>query len=260
MSDQMIQFFTSAFYFSGLGATSILIAIAIGLAFGAAWLIWYRPPLITRPGLWGVAAASAILTWSAIAFVQIPLQLWTGEALLHFWDQNTLTTWLLLAGIPQVLLSGLVQEAAKLVPVVVYWWRSHRDFTPKFGLIAGAVSGAGFGVFEAVWVHNTIFASGWSTATIDMYGVLAFLGFIERFFAVGFHIAASALVGYGLAKRMTWQFYVIAALLHGATNYSVILLQKGLLTSVQVEIYVAILAVAITAVVLRLRRRAGAVD
>ena len=155
--------------------------------------------------------------------------------------------WLLLASIPGILLSGLVQEGAKLVPVVFYWWRNHWSFTPKFGLIAGAVSGAGFGVFEAVWVHNTIFASGWTWGTVETGGFLALLGFVERFFSVAFHISLSALAGYGLAKRLGWQFYLIASFLHGAGNYSVILLQKGLLTSVRVEIYIAVLATMVTA-------------
>ena len=257
MLSQMIGFFTSAFNFPGLGWTLVLVAIAIGIVFGAAWLFPYRPPLARRPGLLVVGIVSAILTWTAIAFVQIPLQAWTGQALLHFWSQATLAKWLLLAGIPQILLSGLVQEAAKLVPVVWYWWRNNRYFTPKFGLIVGAVSGAGFGVFEAVWVHNTILASGWTWAAVETGGALALLGFWERFFSVAFHISASALAGYGVAKRLGWQFYLIASVLHGLTNYSVILLQAGLLTSVQVEVYIAVLAVAITSVALWLRWRSA---
>ncbi len=255
MLHQMIQFFTSAFHFPGLSWTLILAAIAIGVVFGAIWLTPYWPPLVKRPRLLVVGIVSAFLTWTAIAFIQIPLQGWTGQALGYFWDQFTLLRWLLLAGIPSILLSGLVQEGAKLVPVLFYWWRNHLSFTPKFGLIAGAMSGAGFGVFEAVWVHNTIFASGWTWSTAETSGFLALLGFVERFFSVGFHIATASLAGYGLAKRLGWQFYLIASFLHGATNYSVILLQKGLLTGVQVEIYIAVMAAAVTAVALWLRWR-----
>jgi RsiW-degrading membrane proteinase PrsW (M82 family) len=231
----------------------ILIAITIGIVFGAIWLTPYWPPMVKKPGLWVVGILSAFLTWTAIAFIQIPLQGWAGQALLHFWDQTTLMQWLLLAGIPQILLSGLVQEGAKLVPVVFYWWRNHWNFTPKFGLIAGAVAGAGFSVFEAVWIHNTIFASGWAWSTVETSGFLALLGFWERFFSVAFHIAISALAGYGLAKRLGWQFYLIASFLHGATNYSVVLLQARWLTAVQVEIYIAVLAVAISTVALWFR-------
>ncbi len=255
MLQQVIQFFTSAFNFPGLSWVLILVAIAIGIVFGAIWLTPYWPPMVKRPGLWFVGIVSAFLTWTAIAFIQIPLQSWAGRALLHFWDQRTLTQWLLLAGIPHILLSGLVQEGAKLVPVVFYWWRNHWSFTPKFGLIAGAVSGAGFGVFEAIWVHNTIFASGWTWGTVETNGFLALLGFWERFFSVAFHIAVSALAGYGLARRLGWRFYLIASFLHGVTNYSVLLLQSRLLTSIQVDLYIAILAVSITTVALWLRWR-----
>jgi RsiW-degrading membrane proteinase PrsW (M82 family) len=202
-----------------------------------------------------VGTVSAFLTWTAIAFVQIPLQAYAGQALLHFWDQRILTQWLLLAGVPQILLSGLVQEGSKLVPVVFYWWRNHGNLSPKLGLIAGAVAGAGFGVFEAVWVHNAILASGWTWHTVETGGILALLGFWERFFTVGFHIAVSALAGYGLAKGLGWQFYLVASSLHGATNYAVILSQSQLLTAVQVEIYIAMLAAAITATALWLRWR-----
>jgi RsiW-degrading membrane proteinase PrsW (M82 family) len=253
MLDQMTQLFTSAFHFPGLGWTLILAAIALGLVFGAVWLSPYRPPLLKIRWLWVIGTISAFLTWTAIAFIQVPLQNWVGQAELHFWNARTLSQWLLLAGIPHILLSGLIQEGAKLVPVVFYWWRSHFRLTPRIGLLAGAVSGAGFGVFEAVWVHNTILASGWTWSAVETGGYLALLGFIERFFSVGFHIAAAALAGYGLAKGLGWQFYLIASFLHGATNYSVILLQLNRLTSVQMEIYVAVLAVMITGAALWLR-------
>jgi len=163
--------------------------------------------------------------------------------------------WLLLAGIPQILLSGLVQEGSKLVPVVVYWWRKSRSIDPKLGLTIGAVAGMGLGVFEAVWAHNTIFASGWSWEAVQTGGLLALAGFWERFFAVAFHIAASALAGYGLAKGWGWQFYLIASSLHGLLNYSVALLQSGIFTIVHLEIYAAVFAVLVTAGALWLRWR-----
>ncbi|MEA3443012.1 MAG: PrsW family glutamic-type intramembrane protease [Chloroflexota bacterium] len=253
MLNQIIAFFLSAFRFPGLSWTLILLAIALGLAFGSAWLAVYWPPLRKRPWLWVVGIGSALLTWTVIAFVQIPLQSWTGQVLLHFWNQITLKQWLLLAGIPQILLSGLVQEGSKLVPVVFYWWRNHRSLDPRTGLLAGAIAGAGFGIFEAVWVHNTIFPAGWTWQTVEANGLVALLGFGERFFSIGFHIGVSALAGYGLATGRGWQFYLVASLLHGATNYSVVLLQKGVLTALQVEIYIAALAIAITATALWLR-------
>ena len=249
----MIDFFISAFYFPGLTWNLILIAIGLGLAFGAIWLTPYWPPIFKRYELWLVGLVSAFLTWTAIAFIQIPLQSMVGQALLFFWDQSTLTTWLLLAGIPQILFSGLVQEAAKLGPVIFYRWTTERNMPVRLGLMMGAISGAGFGIFEAVWIHNTIFAGGWNWGLVESHGYIAFLGFFERFSAVGFHIAVSALAGYGLVRGRGWQFYLIAALLHSILNYSVVLIQKDIFNAVQLELYALVLTFAVTAVVLWLR-------
>jgi ABC-type glycerol-3-phosphate transport system permease component len=83
----------------------------------------------------------------------------------------------------------------------------------------------------------------------------SWLGLWERFFSVAFHIALSALTGYGLAKRKGWQFYLIAAFLHGLMNYSIILIENNLLTSFQDEMFTAIFAIAVNAVALWLLRR-----
>ena len=86
-------------------------------------------------------------------------------------------------------------------------------------------------------------------------GVVALAGFWERFFTLAFHTAASALAGYGLARGWGWQFYLIASFLHAFLNYSVILLQSELITIIQLEIFVAVWAVLVTAGALWLRWR-----
>ena len=241
MIDSMVNFFVSFFQNpSALG-------IGLAIAFGAVWLACYRPPLFKKPWLWAILVSSAFLTLVAMSFILIPLQNWTGLALSHV-D-------ILVAGIPLVLLSGLVQEGAKLVPMVVYWGRSGKNIDPKLGLAIGAVAGAGFGIFEAQWAHNAIFASGWTWELVQTYGFWALAGFWERFFGVAAHIALSALAGYGLARGWGWQFFLIASFLHGLMNYSVVLYQAGLLTVVNVEIYAAVLAVGVTAWALWLRWR-----
>lgn len=142
-----------------------------------------------------------------------------------------------------------------MVPMVFYWWRKGRNITPRVGLIIGAVAGLGFGVFEALWIHNTVFASGWSWSAVQVGGVLALAVFWERLFAVGFHIAASALAGYGLAKGWGWQFYLIASGLHALLNYGVVLLSFGVFGTVGVEVYVAVVTALVVAFVLWLRWR-----
>lgn len=232
-------------------------ALGVGLAlvFGAIWLAGLWPPLFKKYWLWAVLVGSAFLSLAAVGFVQIPLQLLVAQALNHFWSQEILISGLLLAGIPQILLSGLVQEGAKMVPMVVWWGRCGRSLDPKLGLAIGAVAGAGLGIFEAVWVHNMLFASGWSWAAVQTSGLMALAGFWERFFAVAFHIGVSALAGYGLARGWGWQFYLLAAFLHSLLNYSAVLLQVGVFGSVQMESYVAVVAVVVTWSALWLRWR-----
>jgi len=258
MLEYMLDFFKSGFVYPGLLWNQALLAIGLAVAFGAVWFAPYWTPILKKPWAWAILAGSAFLSWVAVAFIQIPLQWWTGQALGHFWSQQVLIDWLLLAGIPAILLSGLVQEGSKLVPVVIYWWRKGKNIDPKLGLAIGAVAGLGLGVFEAVWVHNLIFASGWSWGAVQSVGVVELAGFWERFFAVAFHIAASALAGYGLAKGWGWQFYLIASGLHALLNYSAVLLQAGVMTTVPLEIFVAVVAALIAAGALWLRWKKSA--
>jgi RsiW-degrading membrane proteinase PrsW (M82 family) len=253
--EQMQQFFKSWFVYPDLGWKLMLVGIGLALVFGAFWLACHWPPLFKKPWLWAVAVFSAFFTMLAIVYVQIPLQYYVGQALSNRWSQATLMDWLLLAGLPGILLSGLVQEGAKMVPIVAWWWRSGNNISPRMGLAIGAMAGAAFGVFEAVWAHNQVFMAGWTLDAISNYGFLGIAPFWERFFAVGFHITCSALAGYGLAKGKGWQFYLIASGLHSLLNYVVLPYGKGHLTVNQVEIYVAVVAVLVTAWALWLRWR-----
>jgi len=262
MIDYMVSYFLS--FFQNPGASGIYLAISVGLAigFGAVWLAGYWPPLFRKPWLWAVLVSSAFLTVVAICFIQTPLQIWVGQALTHFWSSEVLTRWILLAAIPQILLTGLVQEGAKMVPAVVYWWRSGKNLNPKLGLAIGAVAGAGFAIFEAWLVLNYAFGYGFTWELVQTYGftALIYYGFWERFFTVAAHIAFSALAGYGLARGWGWQFYLVAAALHGLLNYGKVLYQAELLSTLYVEIYIAVIAVLVTAWALWLRwRRKAAV-
>ena len=253
MLEYMFSFFASWFYYPNILWTQLLIGIGLAIVFGAIWFTPYWTPILKKPWAWAVLAGSAILSLVAVTFIQIPLQILVGQTLGYFWGQEVLMGWLLLAGIPQILLSGLVQEGSKLVPVVVYWWRKDRSINPKVGLTIGAAAGLGFGVFEAVWAHNTIFAHGWSWEVVQAGGLVALAGFWERFFVVAFHIASCALAGWGLAKGWGWQFYLIASFTHAFLNYSVVLLQSGVITMIQMEIFTALWAVLVTAGALWLR-------
>lgn len=253
MVEQTAGFFLSFF------ANPNALGIGLAIAFGAIWLAAYRPPLRSRPWLWVIIVISIFLTLAAASFIQIPLQVLAGRAMGNFWSEEVIMSSILLFGIPQILLSGLVQEGAKLVPIVLYWRREGKNIDPKTGLVVGAVAGAGFGAFEAQWVHNIVFASGWSWEAVQTGGLMALAPFGERFFVVAAHTAFSALAGYGLFKGKGWQFYLIVSGLHALLNYSAALLRAGTLTVMQLEIYVAVVAMSVTAWALWLRWRKPAV-
>ena len=252
--DSMMGFLKSWFNYPGVEWGYILAGIVLAIVFGGVWLLGLQPST-KKPGLWVVAIISAFLTLLAMTFVQIPLQYYTGQAINSLWTIDTISDWLLLVGIPSVLISGLVQEGAKMIPIVFWWLKSGRKITPKEGLIIGAMAGAGIGVFEAVWVHNQIFMYGWTWDAIGRDWIAALIPFWERLWAIALHIGAAALAGYGLAKGKGWQFYLLASILHSLVNYIILPLQKGMLTSNQAEIYVAVIAGAIMLAVFWLRWR-----
>jgi RsiW-degrading membrane proteinase PrsW (M82 family) len=229
--------------------------VGLALIFGAFWLFLLRPVNLRSPWPWVVFIAGATLFAPCIVWIQVPLQNRVGTALIGSVGIIEYQKQLLWTGIPVVLLSGLVQEGAKLVPVAVFWLFNKRTISPKLGLCVGAMAGAGFGIFEAQWVLNSIFASGWNWSIVQAHGFLGIAGFWERFFTIAFHTASAALIGWGLAKGYGWQFYLLTSSLHFLVNYPVLLLQKGYLTSIQIEIVVAVLASIIYAVVLWLRWR-----
>jgi len=247
MLQQSLSFFVN--WFSNPNFT----AMGIALLLGVFWYMLYRPPLRRYGFLWVVMAVSAILTLLAVVVVQIPLQSLTGTAIAGAFNQSTVTTWIYVLGIPQIALSGLVQEGAKLLPNVYIWQKSDHSLAPKVGLIIGAAAGVGFGVFEAMWALNQAYAGGWAIASIQGGGFQSLTPLWERFFVIAGHTAFGALAGYGLATDRGWQFYLIAAGLHSLMNYTVVLLQAQLVSMVTVEILVAAVAVAATAWALVLR-------
>ena len=230
-------------------------AWGIGLAviFGIVWTASLKPSGLRRPTFWIVLLAGAVLFAPAIAWIQSPLQSQVGTAIIKAMGLPSYQNELLWAGIPVILLSGLVQEGAKLLPVVAFWLFKHRELDPQSALIIGAVTGVGFGVFEAQWVLNGVFASGWSWANFQAYGFIGIAAFPERFFTVAFHTASTALAGWGLARGKGWQFYLLASFLHFIVNYGVILSAKDVFTSAQVEIYVYVVAALVFSAVLWLR-------
>lgn len=249
MLQQIVAFFS---YFFSNPST---LGIGLAIVFGVIWLACYRPPMFSRPWLWAVFAAGAVLAPIAIAVTAFPLRFGLTRVYEHFWNQQTLERWTLLASIPSMYLFGLIREGAKLLPVAVYWWQKDRNIALKLGLAVGAVAGAGYGILESQWTLNYLLATGWNWESAQIEGLGSFAGFWESFFVVALHIATTALAGWGLAKGWGWQFYLLAAFLYMFPNYSSVLVNRGLISGFQAEFLIAAWALATTGVALWFRER-----
>jgi uncharacterized membrane protein YhfC len=203
------------------------------------WLLLLCGKWLKRPWPWLALAAGAMLFPFTIAWIQVPLQGLYSKLLLGTLDVATIQRWLLLLSIPSLVIGSLVQEGAKLL---VAWGalRLARAGEPGDGLALGAAAGAGYGGFEAFWTFNSIFATGLTWGTIQLGGVAALLGFIERVTAVAFHTGSGALLGYGVATRRPWRFFLLTVALHTLGNLGVVLMQLKLLNAWTVEAWVAV--------------------
>ena len=232
-----------------------IIGIGLALIFGAVWLAIYRPPLFKEPWLWAIMAGSAILTPIALVIWTFPVT----EGIIQFYvnplGREVFLDWVLLAGLVPLSVAGLIQVGFKLIPVVIYWWYKERRLDPKIGLAAGAVAGAGFGIIETIGTHNYIFASGWTWAAVETQGVIALVGFWERFFMVGWNVGTCALAGWGLAKGKGWQFYLLTSVLFVILNYTSYLISKKIIELWTGEVIVAVWALLVTGGTLWLSRR-----
>ena len=187
-----------------------------------------------------------------IGLLQFPLQSLSTQALFHFWGAEIWQERMLLSEIPAMLITGFVQEGMKLVPVLIY--RKRRQPLPdREALLAGAAVGAGFGIFEAAWLLNQIFSTGFSLPALRLQGWQASLSIIERLLIVGFHTSTTALTAYCLNKGKGSQAYLLVALFHSVLNYGTVLSAAGLLTMVQTEIYITLLCAIMIGAALWLR-------
>ena len=246
MWENIWQFFTAIY------SNPTVEGIGIALIMGAIWLAVFRMRLGKQPRLWILLSVGALLFGPTIGLLQFPLQSLSMQALFHFWGAEIWQERMLLSEIPAMLITGFVQEGMKLVPVLIY--RKRRQPLPdREALLAGAAVGAGFGIFEAAWLLNQVFTTGFSLPAFQFQGWQAPLSIIERLLIVGFHTSTTALTAYFLNKGKGSQAYVLVALFHSVLNYGTILSAAGLLTMVQTEIYITLLCAIMIGAALWLR-------
>jgi RsiW-degrading membrane proteinase PrsW (M82 family) len=244
------------YFFVYFFANPSVLGISLAVVFGVIWLACYRPPFITKPWLWAVLAAGAILAPIAIVITSFPVGIGIAKLYSYFWSQQTIEGWAWLLSIPSIFIFGLVWEGAKLLPVGVYWWRKNREIEPKFGLLIGAVAGAGFGILQAQWALNYFIRDyNWSWQLVQAVRMLKDLRLWESFFVLGLNVASTALAGWGVAKGWGWKFYLLAGFVYLVTNYNTVLMHYELVSATQAQFIIATWALIVVGVTLWLRER-----
>jgi RsiW-degrading membrane proteinase PrsW (M82 family) len=120
--------------------------------FGAFWLILLSPIRLAPPSRWFLLLAGLLMFAPSIALVQLPLQAWVSRLIVVVVGVAAYQRNITLLAIPAVILSGIIQEGAKLIPIAAYaGWR--KQPIPRFGLSIGALVGLGYGVTEAPERH-----------------------------------------------------------------------------------------------------------
>ncbi|MHB1132475.1 MAG: hypothetical protein ACYC4L_08825 [Chloroflexota bacterium] len=223
--------------------------------FALPWLAWLGRGWLRSRWLWLALAAGAALFSVSIAWVQVPLDQAMDGVLLGLFDKATIERNLLVLSIPSLLIASAVQETTKVLVAILALRAARAAGDRRAGLAFGAAAGAGYGGFEAFWAMNTVFAAGLTLGTVQLAGPMALMAFVERFFAVPFHIGSAAVAAYGYASGRPWRFWLLAVLLHTVVNYGVILLMVGALNAVTVEVWVAVFALVTVGFALWLRRR-----
>jgi len=210
---------------------SLWLYSALFIVIGAAW--WFAIFRVAgRPRTGSLAADSAwpnlflllvLIVWGGLGLeltllVQPPIQNWYTRVTDFSFAEATTGT--LALGFGAVLITGIVQEFLKGVPLWV-GFRFIRGGHHRLGgsiwlwLTWGAALGFGFGVWEAIRIV--------AVPLSEYSGSMLWMALFERFWAIGFHVLSPVLMAAFLMVGRGFLGYVVAAVVHGMINYSAVL-------------------------------------
>lgn len=171
---------------------------------------------ISRLDLWAVLAVAGA-AFGLVFAVQAPVQREIAKTV--FTAIGSKGAGIYIGAFITALVSGAFQEALKMAPVWLNWYRLEPKPNLRLMMALGAAAGAGFGFVEAGWLTGGAFATG-------------HVGFVspviwERLIMIIFHVGAGALLGYGVGRRQLWQYWLLAAGLHTFASFLVVFLMQG---------------------------------
>ncbi len=171
--------------------------------------------------------------YSLIGATQVPLQKWFASAYLipGLKEGGSLYFY----GIFNALITGIVQEALKIAIIAVVFFIRRPTLKPMIAL--GLFCGLGFGIYEACSLTGAALQSG--AMSIFSWGMF------ERLFAILFHAATGALLGYSLVRGIKFViiFWPSAVIVHTLINYMIVFLHRKVIDVAIFELIFAFISV-----------------
>ncbi len=203
---------------------------------------------ISRFDLWAVLAVAGA-AFGLVFVVQAPVQREIAKSV--FTAIGSKGAGMYIGAFVTALVSGTFQEALKIAPTWLNWYRLEQKPNLRLMMALGAAAGAGFGVVEACWLTGGAFAAG----HVGLVSPVIW----ERLITIFFHVGTGALLGYGVGRRQLWQYWLLTAVLHTFASFLVVFLMQGfvdtiILLSFRTIFYLAVLFIAM-GVLRKIQRR-----
>ncbi|MFH1701434.1 MAG: hypothetical protein ABIE07_12710 [Candidatus Zixiibacteriota bacterium] len=112
---------------------------------------------------------------------------------------------------------GIFHTTFKLIPMIIHVTLLNNKKINA--LYVGAFIGAGLGFIEA----------SYNTGPLFQAGILPGATIIEKAFTILFHTALGVLLGYGIARRKTWLFWLYVVVIQSFVVYLIVFVQSGIL-------------------------------
>ncbi len=203
-----------------------LFFLGIGVVLTAPFWVRYR-----RHTSIFFAFIAGALVYLLVGVTHIPLQEWYSNRIVFPAIQQGGSIYAFTVG--NALLTGLVKELLKILPVILFFYLRKTNLPPLY--ILGIFCGAGFGIFE----------SGALTGDAYQAGAMKFLswGVFERITALVFHMTSGALYGWALCHSLprTVSIFIALFALHSFSAYLIVFVQKKILDIALFELLVALI-------------------
>jgi hypothetical protein len=179
-----------------------------------------------------LASLLGILIYFLIEFTQQPLQQWYISSVFipGLKQGGSIYFYSMISS----LITGVSQEILKLIPILflfIGWKRRSLEMT-TLGLFVGL----GFGLGES-WT---------SVGNLLQTGALRVMGWgvFEKIFAIIFHMASGAIIGYAINQsyRITTFFLLAIILIHSFSVYLAVFVQKRIIDTAILEISMALIS------------------